>query len=344
MGRGVAIILCACALGSAPLLAEQTVGPMAKRAVVSAGIRDGAATEEKLRRALTLINVDNFVHEKEAPPKEDGPPPLPKGGTHPYEWDSLRDAEAMLGDRNGGSCGTHGLALAAMLRASGVAADDLRVLGAVEATDYSQICPGAAGEKRQRSWQLDDDKGQKYKTTEHPASGHVFLLVRLGKQWQLVNTTHDPFQFPRSRNSVAMTRFQEAAKRCPEGDRACVDRARRSAAPHLALEDFEMAPYLAPEKLDLSGKGPPVVLPLRPFPSLTAWMGEGRAKDALTPPMIAFQSWRFEEYPRHTIQGRLDLVASGRVGDGACRWSGAAVARAVRPPGAPPSRPAPAHD
>src|SRR5438477_405623 len=85
------------------------------------------------------------------------------------------------------------LAAAAILRAANVPSENIRLIGSVNLTDYTQVCPGKAGEDRQTSWIVKDKEGVEHKEDVHGTSGHVWLAMKLGNRWMLVNTTHDPF-------------------------------------------------------------------------------------------------------------------------------------------------------
>ncbi len=302
--------------------AEQTVGPAAKQAAGAAGSLGQTTTEEKLARALTLVNVHGYPHRNQKDGSENASPP---GGPSPYEWDSLRTSEEMLKNRDGGSCGTHGLSLAAILRASGVPSDDIRVVAAVNADEYSEVCPGKAGEKRAKSWTLKDDKGKDYKTDVHPTSGHVYLMVKMSGRWYLVNTTHDPLEYPVSKKSAAYRALAGGASR-------------DAAAKLLTLDDYEKIPFGDPSTLSLTGAKPPTLIRSTRFPSLAAHMDSDPPQ-----PMVVFQSWKFEDYPKHTHVQRNNLVASGKKDDGTCRWSGAQVTELARPVAAAGGKPKGGH-
>ncbi len=309
----LAIFLCV------PALAQQNVGLGAVKAAKIAGIRTYHSIEEKIVRAMALINSQAYVHQKEKRSRKGNQRPPPPQGTHPYEWDSLRTAEQMLMNRDGGSCGTHGLSIAAILRAAEVPSSDIRILSAVNAQDYVDICAGEAKQKRQDTWTFPGHDGD---TTDiHPANGHVFLAVRINGRWKLINSTHDPLAFPLSKRSAAYIDFAARLGKCSPRAQVCIRRARKRAASLLVLEDFEHTP-LSSVEMDLTGKGPPIFIDTSKFPSLTSQLGSEKASR-----LLLFHQSNFEQYPLHTIQDRLNLVASGSMDSELCRWSAVQVRR-----------------
>ncbi len=303
--------------------AEQTIGEAAKAAVEISGASKESDVGEKLLRNLILVNVNHYLQQNEKPIEEGKEPPPPKRGQHPYEWDSIRTSETMLKDRDGGSCGTHGLSLAALGVAAGISSSDIRIIGTVNTDAYTEICPGESGEK--------------IKTGMHDAPGHVFLQVKIGKQWYLFNTTHDPFDFPVHRKSLALKRYRELTAKCAKEDRNCFLKARTEASKLLVLDDFEKIPFHAPEEFDLSGKKDPILIDPRRFPSFVAPQNETNEPIS---PLLLFQAWEFKDYPIHTIEDRLNLVASGDIKEKRCRWSKEKVESLSLPPAPspPPSR------
>jgi hypothetical protein len=250
--------------------------------------QNAVTTESALEAALRLINVGLYTHKNETQGWNDRPP---QGGTHPYEWDSLRSANQMLTDRNGGSCGTHGLSIAAITRKAGVPATEIYVVGAVQFPDYRQICPTA---RRQRQTRFSG--GQNGQVSDvHPANGHVFLLTRLSSGWHLFNSTHNPL----------------------EGQR--FDPQNTTAACALKLTQFENVRFSSPEEIATSFRGAqPIQIPMQSFPSLVKWM---QPQNGVLPAMAVFAVWKFEDYPKHTIRDRLNLVASGDKANPICRWT-----------------------
>jgi hypothetical protein len=98
----------------------------------------------------------------------DGPPA--------YELDSQRNAEEVLAQHKGGGCGSSAMAIAEILKASGVADDSIRLVGAVTNQAYSEICR-QAGRPRSADPRTSGD-------------GHVFVMVKQPDgQWRIANTT-----------------------------------------------------------------------------------------------------------------------------------------------------------
>ena len=319
-------------------MAQHSVGPHARRWAKEAGISNTDLDYQKLQKTLSLITTGFLYKDADQFKNQDKQPPIPEGGSHPYDWDSIRTAEEMLGKCEGGYCGTFALSAAALLRAGGISTENIRVVGAVNAVDYLEICPGKKGQKR---------KSQ----TQSSASGHVYVLVKLKDQWHLVNPTHNPLYEPLNPKSSAFQTYQSLLKGCmerynvkqwPSHESApskkfleCLSEAQKEGRRRLELTDFEIVPYLSPEELNKKVENKPVEIPVDQFPSLSTWM---RSED-IPAKQIVFGSWSFEEFPKHTFHGRLDLIASGELGKEECRWSSKEVQKIVslRNDPAPPS-------
>lgn len=252
----------------------------------TAGIQ---TTEAPLLAALRLISVRNFTHEYEQPQRPNQPPPNPPGGTHPYEWDSIRTAEQMLHDRNGGSCGTHALSIQALARAAGIPTENILIVGAVQSPDYRDICPKGRAPRRTIFTMPDGERSD-----IHPANGHVFVLVNLSGKWQLFNSTHNPDTHGTARRNPA-------------------------AACNFKLSQFEKVDFYDPATIRSSFTSQkPIKVPLDSFPSLKEWLLD----DSPTlPDFYIFALWKLEDYPVHTIKDRLNLVASGEINNSVCRWN-----------------------
>lgn len=283
-GRNRAVYVLLFSLGALPVSAEQTVGAAAQKAAQLSGAAAAKTTPEKLLATLKLINVENYNHRNRGDPS-------PKI-THPYEWDSKRTSEEMLADGNGGSCGTHALSVAAVLRASGVPASDVRLIGAVDINDYADICPGKAGAARAKQWTFGGEK-----TTVHPASGHVFVMVKWDGNWHLVNSTHNPID---------------------PGPPELGLKGKAGPPSRLVLEDFEMTKLSSGTADSFLKTDRAQLVPQNPFPSYFRNKLEDGSPLA---PLLPFASWAFEDYPIHGIADRANLVASGRTDSPTCRWS-----------------------
>jgi hypothetical protein len=95
-----------------------------------------------------------------------------------YDFDANRTVGQMLEQGMGGSCNTHALVAAESLMRSGVPAADLRIVSAVDNRSLDALCF-----RRKQLSALKNDQS---------LSGHVFLLLRSGAAWYLVNTTTVP--------------------------------------------------------------------------------------------------------------------------------------------------------
>lgn len=300
-------------------LADQKVGPAALKHAKKAKII-GEETESKVTKLMAYL-ATNPLHDFAPSPQKDpsSPPPLPKGGTHPYEWDSLRSAEEMLESCEGGTCGTYGLSAAAMLRASGIKTEEISILGAVLNSDYKELCT---------------EKGQNFNTdTRSGLGGHVFLQIKIAGTWYLLNTTHQPLRHPIDKNSPSFSTFQLLIKGCrerfpmknarPDPRNAndakfllCAKEAEKEGLARLTFKDLEIIPFYSPDQLAAQMEMGPVQLPMNKFPSLNDWMGGNK-----DPRMMAFANWSFENYPKHTFDQRKNLVASGKIDNTKCRYS-----------------------
>lgn len=123
----------------------------------------------KIEKTLGLLVNRHYFAPQGTP--EHLPPPYDQR----YHLDSLRTTEQILSQKIGGYCNNYALVFSSMLMSSGVPADEMRVVAAVNDDDLARICP-AAGAPR----------------VEHPrtgASGHVFVAVKEPSgRWRLLNT------------------------------------------------------------------------------------------------------------------------------------------------------------
>lgn len=275
----------------------------------------------------TLNYVPTVIHKNAAPPPPPGmPPAFPKSGTapfdrpsrHPYEWDSIRSPEKMLTDLDGGSCGSFALSAAALLKQAGVPDEDMRIVSAVNLDDYSKICPGKAGEPR-------------VKNPDTGASGHVFLLVKMGDAWELVNTSQNPFWESRDPQGPAARELNALQAYCnknfpfkgenpfnPSGEKylKCFESGRNKVVDAMTWGDVEAAKAESPESIQKRMSTAPTILNTEAFPTLRNWMGPSYDPQG----MLVFDLKKLSEYPLHSFEDRFNYVASGDIKDPHCRW------------------------
>jgi hypothetical protein len=92
-----------------------------------------------------------------------------------YHMDGLRTGDEVLHQGIGGGCGSFASATAALLEKAGF--KDVRIVDAVDQDVVKQSCdPNHLGAVE--------------------PNGHVFVAVKLNGQWLLINTTHNPMNFP----------------------------------------------------------------------------------------------------------------------------------------------------
>ncbi len=95
-----------------------------------------------------------------------------------YEFDVGRTPEEALKEGMGGACNTHARTAALTLMKNGVPAEDLRIVSAVNNSSLDALCLGK--------------KAKAAQATRDGLAGHVFLLIKSGAGWYLVNTTTVP--------------------------------------------------------------------------------------------------------------------------------------------------------
>ena len=95
------------------------------------------------------------------------------------------------------------------------------------------------------------------------------------------------------------------------------------AADILTWADIEAIDFDSPVLLDSQMKRQPILLNATRFPSLGPWMKASRSDS-----LLIFDSWRPSEYPRHTFEQRINLVASGELREKKCRWGASEVSAA----------------
>jgi len=295
---------------------------IAKKVLADAGVGTKDSVEEILRKVQAHIGT---VLHRNAPREEPGPgapPRIPKKGKHPYEWDSIRSAEQMLKDGDGGTCGTFGLSVAALLSAAGVPESEMRIVGAVNTGDLKEICP---------------DKGKiRNLEPQNGASGHVFLLVKFSKGWHLVNTSQSPLFEPHPlSNGAARKELERLEKLCREKfpkpspeSFGCFENAFKEAKKRVTLDQIEIIPFKSPAEIESEMKNFPTDIPVQRFPSLRTWMGPGLDPEG----MKIFRLWKYgtpggnatkerdDYYPLHTFEERFNLVASGSKSSNTCRY------------------------
>lgn len=93
------------------------------------------------------------------------------------ELDSSRTVPQMCEQKVGGSCGTMARVFAELLIRSGIPADNVRIVSAASDPDLRRLCEGRSGQ------------GFNSRYMGPPPNGHVFVLVKDGEQWRLINTT-----------------------------------------------------------------------------------------------------------------------------------------------------------
>jgi hypothetical protein len=150
-----------CWVSSLAYAGPTTAGPAAYRALGLAGISAGDSLPTRIRKILHLLIDRNYL------------------GAHadmPYELDSERTAEQVLSQHQGGACGSAAMAIAAILEASGVPDDSIRLVGTVTNHSYAVTC------RKQGEPRVADSAGD--------GDGHIFVMVKKGSnQWILVDTT-----------------------------------------------------------------------------------------------------------------------------------------------------------
>ncbi|RYZ86301.1 MAG: hypothetical protein EOP06_14745 [Proteobacteria bacterium] len=159
--------------------ASSFAGSSVDQAVLKAGIRADDSFFEKIDKALKLLNEQRYFYPKSTV----GTAPSPGGNS--YELDSTRTAEQILEQKIGGSCGSSALAFAAILKASGIPSEKIRIVPAVLNRDLAEICP------------------QTGKRRVHPsgngASGHVFVALQFpDNKWQLINSIDGSVNYERA--------------------------------------------------------------------------------------------------------------------------------------------------
>lgn len=139
-----------------------------EKAVFDAGIKPFDTIEAKIDKALWRLNEKRYFF----PEKPIGDLPAPFDV--PYQLDSMRTPEQILGAKIGGSCGSSALAFAAILKASGVESDDIQIVASVVNRDLAIICP-IPGKPRVQN-------------AESGVPGHVFVAIRFPNgKWKIVN-------------------------------------------------------------------------------------------------------------------------------------------------------------
>lgn len=152
---------------------EEKLAGAVPAALKATGIADSDSIRTRSLKILKLINDQGYFE------RRDGKPPqLP---ADPYEHDSLRSPQQVLCDQNSGFCNSRARVTAAILKASGVPEENLRIVSAVVNTEYPKIC---------------QVKGQdRVAKPQTGASGHVYVLVKESnpnerpERWVLIDTS-----------------------------------------------------------------------------------------------------------------------------------------------------------
>jgi hypothetical protein len=141
-------------------------GAAVRSALQEGGITGNESIEQRINKSLHLLNDQGYFQPRGQP-----------GSSPGYELDSTRTADQILKEKQGGGCGSASLALAAMLIASGVPEEKVRIVGAVVNEELIRVCP-------------TDGRVVRKEQTPLGLSGHVFVLVDVGNgDWRLVNST-----------------------------------------------------------------------------------------------------------------------------------------------------------
>lgn len=290
-----------------------------------AQLSSSVSREKQIIRILNYLPV--VLHKNAPEPSPPGmPPAMPKSGTapynrpgqSPYEWDSIRSPEKMLTDLDGGTCGTFALSAAALLKQAGVPDEDIRIVSAVNLEDFSKICPGKAGEARVQN-------------PETGASGHVFVLVKMGASWELINTSQNPFWDSRDPQGPASKELSILREYCvknfpfegenpfnPTGEKflKCLADGRKKVVEAMTWGDLEAGKAESPESIEKRMNTAPTILNTESFPTLRNWMGPTYDPAG----MLVFDVKKLSDYPLHSFEERLNYVASGDIKNPRCRW------------------------
>lgn len=149
----------------ASLARSKAPGDAVKEAVAAAGLMKTDSVRTRVEKTLNLLNDQHYIFPKNAPPKTG------------YELDSTRTPDQILEQKVGGGCGSTGLSIAAMLVASGIPSENVRLIGTVVNDELKAICPQEA-------------RPVEKKQTPLGLSGHVFIAFKDETgNWFLANST-----------------------------------------------------------------------------------------------------------------------------------------------------------
>lgn len=132
-------------------------------ALKTARIKADDSVDTKIGKSLFVLNDKGFLFKDEGKYKPN------------YDADYMRTVEELFDEKEGGGCGATGRALSAMLIASGIPEDNIRIVSTVVNDELKSICPKKDHPARR------EHKG---------LSGHVFVLVKdENGKWFLINST-----------------------------------------------------------------------------------------------------------------------------------------------------------
>ena len=160
-----------------------------------------------------------------------------------YEFDANRSPEEALKDGLGGQCNMHARVAALALMRNGVPAQNIRIVSAVNNSSLDRLCSGR--------------KGKAAANSSDSLTGHVFLLIKSGSAWYLVNTTTVPGTPPAQsygRLGLEYTQFMspnELDARMAEGPTALPNEAKKSLPPEI-FGDMTIFSSVRPDKYPLN--------------------------------------------------------------------------------------------
>jgi hypothetical protein len=228
------------------------------------------------------------------------------GPFDPYDLDSARTPAEMMSQRIGGDCGTHARVFAELIQHLGIPASDLRIVSAVCTQEYDRFCAGGRGSKADPTYRGG-------------ASGHVFVLLKVGGAWKLVNTTLSPLRYalgPHAKgvNELATERSKINSQKTSDLYQAHVAQLIRK----MDFSDLEAAGFIDPDAIQSKlGKGEGVRVP--EFKSLPEVIGEPQHPVQFRN-MTIFDVSLPQEYPLHKFKDRVNFIASGKLGSDVCRF------------------------
>ncbi len=293
-------------------------------ALSASGVKGSDSLQVKINLILDLLNDKNFLGESDPDPKYAERSTFNstsrqlaqqlmekyRGETNsgdpfnPYNLGTLRTPSEMLSQRIGGACETYARSFASILQASGVPADNIRIIDAVTNDDYRLLCPSGEGGSLNKSYP--------------GGNGHAMVMVKTETgQWKLINTSLSPI----GSSDVVNGTHQQTLLGIRNGQLKLAPDQMMRLIRSLDESDVEMKGIPSPQEIEKSIADHKLVqLPeLQSLPSTVP--GPPQKKIIHFRDLSVFLMTSPDRFPKHSFEERPNLIASGSVDGSKCRFN-----------------------